>query len=504
MTTRQDSADARIPVIVGVGEIVDRLGALPGKEPIELMAAAVERANLDAGGILLGACDSIDIVNEVSWPYQDPVGLLCDRLKIRPPRTAYGVVGGQTPVQFIHDAAIRISRGECGVAIVCGAEAEYTVKRPGSSDVRLWGERDANSSPVRGANFQQPVAKALNAATPANVYPFYENATLSSWGQSPREALAESADLWSAFSDVAASRSTAWLRQHHSAAEILATSEANRLIAWPYRKLSVANPNVNQGAATILTSLERARSSGIPEDRLVYVAGGAAADEPADLLARDRYDHSPAMEAVLAGARKFARPGSGAFDCVELYSCFPCVPKMARRILDLPRGAPLTVTGGLTFFGAPLNNYMGHATVAMVETLRRHPETCGLLYGQGGYVTKHHALVLTRALPIDRLDQGYLVQPAADRLRAAVPRYQADFAGQANIETFTVLFARDGSASCGIVIARSPDGQQRTMARVSPENAAAIARLTDPDRSPIGLPGHLQPGPDGIPVWEFA
>ncbi len=26
-----------------------------------------------------------------------------------------------------------------------------------------------------------------------------------------------------------------------------------------------------------------------------------------------------------------------------------------------------TVTGGLTFFGAPLNNYMTHAAVAMVQ-----------------------------------------------------------------------------------------------------------------------------------------
>ena len=47
------------------------------------------------------------------------------------------------------------------------------------------------------------------------------------------------------------------------------------------------------------------------------------------------------------------------FDAIELYSCFPVVPKMARRTLGLGPDVKPTVTGGLTFFGAPLNTYMG-------------------------------------------------------------------------------------------------------------------------------------------------
>ena len=58
------------------------------------------------------------------------------------------------------------------------------------------------------------------------------------------------------------------------------------------------------------------------------------------------------------------------FDAIELYSCFPCVPKMARRTLGLGPDVKPTVTGGLTFFGAPLNTYMTHAAVAMVRKLR--------------------------------------------------------------------------------------------------------------------------------------
>ena len=83
------------------------------------------------------------------------------------------------------------------------------------------------------------------------------------------------------------------------------------------------------------------------------------------------------------------------FDAIELYSCFPCVPKMARRTLGLGDDVQPTVTGGLTFFGAPLNTYMTHAACAMVRKLRNGARL-GLLYGQGGFVTKHHALVLSR------------------------------------------------------------------------------------------------------------
>src|SRR3546814_15414103 len=59
------------------------------------------------------------------------------------------------------------------------------------------------------------------------------------------------------------------------------------------------------------------------------------------------------------------------FDAVELYRCFPCVPKMARRILGWPWDRPATVFGGLTFGGGPIANYMSHAIVSMVEQLRR-------------------------------------------------------------------------------------------------------------------------------------
>src|SRR5215207_1006710 len=171
----------RVPVIVGVGEVTDRpADPLEGKEPIALMAEALRLAEADAGARLLAALDSLDIVNEISWPYRDPVGRLCAALGTRPARAAYGVVGGQTPVRYLHEAALRIARGESVVAAVCGAEAEHTVQLAKRAGLRRpWEGHDPEHRPIRGADFQRPVARRRDATTPATVYPFYENATLA-------------------------------------------------------------------------------------------------------------------------------------------------------------------------------------------------------------------------------------------------------------------------------------------------------------------------------------
>ncbi len=496
----------RIPVIVGVGEVTDRpADPLEGKEPVALMAEALRLAEADAGTRLLAALDSLDVVNEISWPYRDPVGRLCAALGVKPARAAYGPVGGETPVRFLHEAALRIARGESAVAAVCGAEAEHTVQRAKRAGLRLpWEGHDPDHRPVRGADFQRPVARRLGAATPATVYPFYENATLAAWGQTPAQARAESAALWSALSAVAAAQPNAWLGRFHAPAEIATPSPRNRPVAWPYPKLMVANPAVNQGAAVLLTSLAHARAAGVPDHRVVHVWGGAAAEEPRDYLARDGYRRSSAMEAVLEAAASLGGPAG--FDLVELYSCFPCVPKMARRTLGLGPEAVPSVAGGLTFFGAPLNNYMGHAAVAMVRRLRDAPGGGGLLYGQGGYVTKHHALVVA-GRPREgggELARDYGVQAAADARRGPVPELVPDATGRAGLETFTVLFDRDAAPTHGVVIARSEGSGARLMARVTAEDTESLGLLLDEERSPVGAAGTVRVGRDGLAEWRCA
>jgi hypothetical protein len=127
--------------------------------------------------------------------------------------------------------------------------------------------------------------------------------------------------------------------------------------------------NVNQAAAVVLTDTETARTLGIPAERWVYVWGGAGSKDSDDILQRLSYSRSPAMEATLDTALTVSGVLVNDIDLIDFYSCFPCVPKMAARHLHLAENRHLTVTGGLTSFGGPGNNYTSHSIVAMAQGL---------------------------------------------------------------------------------------------------------------------------------------
>src|SRR3954471_284987 len=505
MTDKITPAPDRIPVIVGIGEIVDRPKDISaGLEPLDLLEQALRRAEADAGAKLLGEIQSLDVVNFLSWRYRDPEKLLAQRLGISPSHCYYGPVGGESPIRYIHEAAKRIARGECSVAAVCGAEAQSTATKAERAGAKLPWTPFAHDveEPKRGAAFQKPLAVKLGVFRPVTVYPFYEASSSAHWGQTPREARAESGVLWSRYSDAAAQNPNAWLKRRYAPDEITTPTADNRLIAWPYNKLMVANPSVNMGGALLLTSLARARAAGIAEDKLVYPLGGASAEEPRDYLLRDQFYESHSQNAVLKAVMDLAGGDGKKFDAIELYSCFPCVPKMARRTLGLGADVKPTVTGGLTFFGAPLNTYMTHAACAMVRKLRSGAKL-GLLYGQGGFVTKHHALVLSRKAPAAALAQDTSVQAEADRHRSAVPEFVTEASGKGSVESFTAIYGRNGDVEHGVVMLRTSDNA-RALARVPASDGQTLAHLLNMDRTPVGSTGDIASAEDGVLEWRVS
>lgn len=499
------SLQARIPVIVGAGEVCERGGdLLKSSEPLSLMQQALLLAEQDAGSPMLPMIDSLDIVAELSWPYADACGLLSARLDIKPRRAVYGEIGGESPVRFIHEAALRIARGESRVAAVVGAEAAYAVASALKNRMSLpWTPSDPHARLLNARDLVHPLAFRHGVAMPAQVYPFYENAAQAQWGQTQRQSLTETGRLYSQFSQVAARNPNAWVRRAFTPAEITTPSAENRFIAWPYTRNVVANPMVNQGAAVLITSLHTALEMGVAKDRLIYIWGGAAASESRDYLQRDQYQRSHAQEAALRAAVGLIEEEDAAakFDFIELYSCFPCVPKMAGRALGLTEDVRLSVTGGLSFFGAPLNNYMTHAAASLVRSLRTKADSFALLYGLGEFVTKHHALVLSsKPNPAPMMD-AYNVDAIAEAGRANVPRLRLEYRGRAAIETYTIIYRRDGQPEFGTVIARTPAGE-RLMARVMADDADTLSMLTDLDTQPIGAEGHVESTADGLLGWQ--
>src|SRR6201986_116932 len=206
----------RIPVIVGVGEIVDRPAEITdGLEPLTLLEQACKRAEADSGAKLLSELGSLDVVSFLSWRYRDPEKQLAQRLGANPEHCYYGPVGGESPIRYLHEAAQRIARGVCEVAAVVGAEAQSTATKAERAGVKPpWTPFATDlEEPKRGAAFQKPLAVRLGVFRPITVYPLYESATSAHWGQTPREALAESGELWSTFSRVASDNPNSWSKK---------------------------------------------------------------------------------------------------------------------------------------------------------------------------------------------------------------------------------------------------------------------------------------------------
>ncbi|HEY2145105.1 MAG TPA: hypothetical protein VGH12_03470, partial [Steroidobacteraceae bacterium] len=495
----------RIPVIVGVGQVNDRetAGAASlGLDSAGLMEAALRAADLDAGGGWLPKLDSLAVVEQISWPQLGDVSAPLAKALAANPRICYKTAysTGDAPLLLLNEAANRISTGEVTVAAVVGGEALRTAARRAAACAADGAAPNAIREVAlrRGPSYRQ----RYGLTAPVDVYPLYENAMRAAYGQTLAQGQAESAEIWSRFSAVAAANEGAWLRRAVSADEIQTVSAANRPIAFPYSKLMVANLSVNQGAGFLVTSLGEARARGIAEERLIYVGRGAAAREPVDFLARANFTESPSMTISLRRALELNGLVTEDLDYAELYSCFPCVPKMARRIIGWPLQKPASVFGGLTFGCGPVGNYMSHAVVSMVSVLRRSGRY-GLLFANGGVATQNHAMVLSRtAFASDAFPQSFDYQAEADSIRGPVPPIQENYLGAAKIETYTVIYDREGAPSQGAIIARSEAGA-RFIAKVPAADRATIHFLTSGEQEPVGAAGTAILGADGDTWWQM-
>jgi acetyl-CoA C-acetyltransferase len=450
----------RLPVIIGVGEICDR--APPPETPLttyDLITEAVRRAAQDSGVAgLVEEVTSMAVVDALSRDDR-PAPMhheLCRRLAIRP-RVAISSASpsGNYPVRFVNDAADAISDGDDGVFLIAGGEAMRNFTRTsaganGTGVIRDYRSSDAPDLLVR-----------YGLVAPTDIYPLYEQATRHAWSHTLAEAAAESGAIWHGNALVAADNPYAWIRRPPTARDIVTPSPDNPMTAFPYTRMQVANSGVNQAAALLCVSLARARDWNVPEDRLVHIGRGASADEPAGHLDRHSFTRIPAMEAVLQATLERNGLVASQLDLVELYSCFPCIPKIARRIIDWPIERPHSIYGGLTFGGGPIGNCMTHALAALVRRIRGGSSN-GLVLANGGFATRHHAIVLTRqAPPDDGSPLDHSVQPVADRLRGTIPPLIDGYRGMAAIETYALK--PDGEAT---IVVRTPIGE-RTLALAS-------------------------------------
>ena len=117
-----------VPVIIGVGDVKNR-DINDAKEPATLMLEAIDIALKDAYSSsvsdLKAAIDSLDVVKTWTWPYPDLPSLLSEKLGVQDSVKwkSYSEHGGNQPGKLFDEAAKRIAKGECKVAVITGGEA---------------------------------------------------------------------------------------------------------------------------------------------------------------------------------------------------------------------------------------------------------------------------------------------------------------------------------------------------------------------------------------------
>jgi len=474
-----DGPDPRSPVLVGAGQIIQRHPRTDPMEPADLMAEALRRAEADSGGSgLLTSADALFTVGGTSWRYRDAAAAVATRLEITPRRTATSVMGGNLAGVMLVRAADAIARGETDVVLLCGGEAQRTRTRLRREGLEPDWEVQPDSMP-EGASFGDPrplideTERSRGVVLPVEVYPLFEVALRARLGLGIDEHRRRIGGLWSSFSTVAADNPFAWLRTPLTAEEIIVPSDGNPMISWPYTKRLCSNNQVDQGAALVLTSVAAAQRAGVPRDRWVFLHAGTEAVDHWNVSHRVDLCSSPALR--LAGRDAFTIAGIGPDDLahVDLYSCFPAAVQIAAIELglaparladgcgDLPGwggiGArvPLTVTGGMTFAGGPLNDYPTHGVATMMQRLRGEPSAIGLCTANGGYTTEHAVMVLSGS---PSRTGGYRhSEPQAEVDALPSTPMDDDWVGPVTVESCTVPF-RDGAPSHVLLAVRTPDG----------------------------------------------
>ena len=445
------TVDPRLPVLVGVGQTTHRDGDAPA--PVALLEVAARRAFDDGGAAgLPSVLDAVWVVRTISQAYRDPGALLAERLGARPRHTAVSGRGGQSPQALVNRAADLIRRGDLDVVLIGGVECWRT---------RMSYQRRDEQPPWTGQGDDIPIAEVLGSVDdmttdveevagfrmPVQAYPLFENALRARAGRGVEEHRRRIAELWARFNDVATRNPHAAIRQPLSASQIGEPSEGNRFIGFPYTKRECANNMVDQAAALVVCSAEKAATLGVPRDRWVFLHSGTAASDTAFVSNRWDLDRSPAVR--IAGGEALTLAGCDVDDLahVDLYSCFPVAVQVGAAELGLSLDRQLTVTGGLTFAGGPWNDYVTHALATLVQVLRDDPGSSGLCWANGGLLTKHAFGVYSTDPPAG----GVRLADLQERVDAGPSReVAADFTGSAPIESYTVMHDRDGEARQGL------------------------------------------------------
>ncbi len=497
--------DSNTPVLLGAGQFTERLDdSFIGLKPEALAAKACERALADTGAqqALEPMVDRLACVRMFAHSVPEPLVpaiapfgrstspplTILKHLQLPNANAIYSRACGDEPQRLVYELGSAIQRGEIRAAVICGAEALATSRHFQKTGVTVdWSDSPEGETDDRGACIELLFDAEFNrhgAFAPVDIYPIQEQARRAELGLDKASYRDQLARLMGRFNQVAAANPFAMFPAPMSVEEIRTECPQNRLMGDPHLKSMVAKDGVNQASALVLTSLGVAESLGVAH-RAIYLHGHAAASEPA-VLARPALGRSDAMQHAYRAALANAGLTADRLGAADLYSCFPIAVWVAMdalgMTLDDPR--PITLTGGLPFFGGPGNNYSTHGIVELMHWLRRQNQpSYGIVGANGGYLSKHAVGVYGN---VGAAFPEPVPEPPVVSAVALVEQPE----GPGVIESYTCQ--AQGDKTRAIVVGRQLSDNRRWVAVADPHDSELLAWFRDGD--PLGAQVEVTPG----------
>ena len=153
-------------------------------------------------------------------------------------------------------------------------------------------------------------------------------------------------------------------------------------------KLHCTSWNVNQASAMILCSDELANTLNIPLSKRIYPLASSETNHMIATIQRPNLIEPLGLKLAAEYILDICSKNNIEPNTYELYSCFPVAVQMFSKALKIKDKKDLTVTGGMSFAGGPLNSYMIHSTVKMLKEIRENNHKIGLVTGVSGMMTK--------------------------------------------------------------------------------------------------------------------
>ena len=301
---------------------------------------------------------------------------------------------------------------------------------------------------------------------PVGYYAIMDSALRYKQGLGVDEHRDQMAQMYARYSEIAADNPDAWADEPVQAQFIREHSAGNRMLAFPYTKLHNSQWTVDQAAGLVFCSAGTARELGIAREKWVFPVASTESNFMSVIASRADLGASEGFRFAGRKAMELAGVDFNAIRLRELYSCFPFAVRVQREEFGMTDDGDISVTGGMTFGGGPLNNFVFQATVKMAQLLRASPGETGLVTTVSGLVTKQACALWSTEPPA----QGWAFADVTAEVRDAtgVCELIAEYTGEAVVAGYTVLY-QGMDPWRAVAVFDLPDGRRTVAFSEDPE-----------------------------------